>query len=50
MASRDTSIALSESEKSKLDKIAEDAFGESDTVPYGVTVSYLVDNFECQRV
>jgi len=48
MAKRNTSIALSKDEKSRLDQVAEEAFGEADTVPYGVTVSYLLDSFENQ--
>jgi hypothetical protein len=45
MSQRKSTIALSEQEKSDLDQIAEDAFGEADTIPYGVTVSMLIDAY-----
>jgi predicted DNA-binding protein len=48
MAERDTSIALSDEEKNRLDEVAEDAFGESKTIPYGVTLTYLMDNYQEQ--
>ena len=48
MAERNTSIALSEEEKNQLDEVAEDAFGESDTIPYGVTLTYLMDDYQEQ--
>ncbi|WP_167768380.1 hypothetical protein [Haloarcula amylovorans] len=46
MTERNTTIALNESEKERLDNVAEDVFGESDTIPYGCTVSYLLDAHE----
>ncbi|WP_135302112.1 hypothetical protein [Haloarcula amylovorans] len=46
MPARTKRIAVSESEKDRLKDVAEDVFGESDTIPYGVTVSYLIDRYE----
>ena len=48
MTERTTTIALSDEEKSQLDEVAVDVFGESETIPYAVTLIYLIDNFEKQ--
>ena len=48
MAERNTSIALSEEEKNRLDEVAEDAFGECKTIPYGVTLTLLMDHYQEQ--
>ena len=42
---RDTTISVSEQEKETLDEIAEDAFGDAQAIPYGVTLSLLIDNY-----
>jgi hypothetical protein len=46
MSTRNTTIAVSDSEKQRLDEVAEDAFGEAASIPYGVTVSMLIDNYQ----
>jgi len=45
MSVRNTTIAISPEEKNELDQIAEDVFGESDSIPYGSTVSMLITEF-----
>lgn len=42
---RTTIISLSPDEKKKLDHVAEDIYGEADTIPYGLTVSMLVSEY-----
>lgn len=39
--SRDTSIAVSEEEKARLDDVAQEEFGTED-VPYGATITALI--------
>lgn len=45
MSVRNTTIAVSPEEKNQLDQIAEDVFGESESIPYGSTVSMLITEF-----
>ncbi len=49
MSVRSTTIAVSQEEKEQLNEIAEDVFGESDSIPYGTTVSLLVSEFQDTR-
>jgi len=45
MSIRSTTIAISEGEKNDLDEVAEQVFGESESIPYGATISMLVEDF-----
>ena len=42
---RSTTIAVSPDEKNELDEVAEDVFGESESIPYGATISLLIGEF-----
>ena len=42
---RSTTIAVSPDEKNRLDEIAEDVFGEAESIPYGATISLLIGEF-----
>jgi len=46
MSVRSTTIAVSPEEKEQLNDIAEDVFGESKSIPYGTTVSFLISEFQ----
>jgi len=46
MPERNTTIVVSEDEKNSLDAVAADCFGESETIPYGVTLTMLMDEYE----
>lgn len=48
MARRDGRIAVSSGEKERLDGVAQDAFG-SDGVPYGATVSMLIEHYHMEN-
>jgi|APHM01.1.fsa_nt_gi hypothetical protein len=43
---RSTTIAVSPDEKEELDEIAEDVFGEAESIPYGVTIGLLINEFQ----
>jgi hypothetical protein len=45
MTKRTTTISLSPEEKQRLDSVAKERFGESDTIPYGVTLNLLIDEY-----
>lgn len=49
MSMRTTTIALSPGEKELLDQVAEEVFDESESIPYGSTVSLLVSEFQDTR-
>ena len=48
MEDEKTTVAVSVSNKDKLDKVAESAFGTTD-VSYNATVSYLINHYDANQ-
>ena len=46
MSARTTTIAVSHAEKRRLDEIAQQVYGESETIPYGTILTMLMDEFQ----